>query len=325
MTENWYPVLRAAKLKSKPRRVIVSGEALVIFRTDEGLACLRDMCPHRAASLSRGKVTGNDIQCPYHGWSFNREGRCTHIPLLEGTLPRYKVPRWDICESDGLIFVCRDAAKAPAIIRPLWDDQPKVSVILESDATTTLVDAVENVLDPIHTLFVHKGLIRGGGGAATPVSLSAGIHGGEVVMRYSGEEQQNGLLSRLLEGQRSHAINRFANPGVISLEYWGKERLNLVATFYFTPQSETRYKGFAIMTGPRQWGFGYLKAGLFLAIMRKVINQDLATMKDATENWLNAGRPAFANSELDILRPLISRVAAGQTGDVEDVTLSLML
>lgn len=326
MTQDyWYPVLKASKLKKKPVRVVVNDVALVVFRTSAGLGCLRDMCPHRAASFSGGAVVADTVQCPYHGWQFDRQGHCAHIPLLEGDLPKYRVPSWDICERDGLIFICRDAKNAPPIVPPVWDDQPKVSCILESDATTTLVDAVENVLDPIHTLFVHKGLIRGGSDSRTQVKLSAQVQDGQVIMRYKGEDQQDGLLSRLLEGERSHAINRFAMPGIVSLEYWGPEKLNLVTTLYFTPESENSFKGFAIMTGPKQGGFGYVKALLFLAIMRRVINQDLAIMKDASENWVAAGCPRHANSPLDILRPMIEQVAKGNTGSVPEQTITLRL
>lgn len=325
MDNQWYAVLRASKLKRKPVRVLLHGEALVVFRTSKGLACLRDMCPHRAASLSGGEVVEDTLQCPYHGWRFNGEGNCTHIPLLEGELPKRLVRRWDACESDGLIFVCRDAKTAKPIARPLWDHQPKVSKILESQAVTTMVDAVENVLDPIHTLFVHKGLIRGEGKQASEVALSAEISDGCLIMRFDGEEEQDGLLSRLLEGKRSHAISRFENPGVVSLEYWGFGKLNLVTTFYFTPETATTIKGFAIMTGPRQYGFGYLKAMLFLLIMRKVINQDLAIMEDAMTNWLAAGQPPHAASPLDILRPLIETVLVGASRDVAPKTLVLKL
>jgi phenylpropionate dioxygenase-like ring-hydroxylating dioxygenase large terminal subunit len=324
-TDYWYPVLKAAKLKKKPIRVVVNGDALVVFRTKDGLGCLRDMCPHRAASFSGGAVVDDTVQCPYHGWQFDRQGQCAHIPLLEGERPKYRVPSWDIREVSGLIFVCRDAQKAPPIQQPMWDDQPKVSCILESDATTTLVDAVENVLDPIHTLFVHKGLIRGGSSSRTEVKLSARVKDGQVIMRYKGEDQQDGLLSRLLEGERSHAINRFAMPGVVSLEYWAPQKLNLVTTLYFTPVSENTFKGFAIMTGPKQGGFGYIKALLFLAIMRRVINQDLEIMKDAHQNWVAAGRPRHANSPLDILRPMIEHVAQGNTNPIPEQSITLRL
>ena len=304
----WHPVLRSKTLKQKPVRVTLHGQNLVVFRTQTGLACLNDMCPHRAASFSKGEVIGDNVVCPYHGWQFNQKGHCTSIPLHNGAVPARRVPSYDICEQDGLIYITKDASKARPVPAAVWDHQPRVQRLLENTATTTLADAVENVLDPIHTFFVHKGLIRGASGQPTQVRISTRIENGDLVMRFDGEEQQNGLLSRLLEGPRSHAIGRFSMPGVVDLEYWGPERLNLVTTLYFTQEHELQYKGFARMTGPKQYGFGYLKTLLFLPIMQKVISQDLVIMKNATENWVAAGRPAYAVSPLDFIRPYIDYV-----------------
>lgn len=326
MTGNhWHPVCQSGKLKRKPVRVWLNGDALVLFRTTSGIACLHDMCPHRGASFSKGHVRGDDIECPYHGWRFSREGRCTAIPLLSGELPRRMVRAFDVAESGGLIFITRDKTQAGPVPKPVWDDQPPVSRILESHAVTTLADAIENVMDPIHTMFVHRGLIRGAAGPTNPVRLSAGIESGELVMRYRGEANQNGLLSRLLEPERTLAVNRFRMPGIVSLEYSGRRGFNLVTTLYFTRENDLLVKGFAILTGPRQWGLGYLKSLLFLTIMRKVISQDLAIMKDATDNWNRTGRPPHAHSPLDILRPLIDRLIDGETGDVQSQEITLDL
>lgn len=322
---HWYPVLRVKKLGKKPVRVMVNNVALVVFRTRDGIACLRDMCPHRCASLSKGKVVDDDIACPYHGWQFNDQGQCTKIPLHEGELPNRRVAKYDVCESHGLIFVTRDARIAAPLVLPTWDGQPKVQKILQSRAICTLADAVENVLDPIHTMFVHKGLIRGAGGDTNRVRITVAIENDALVMRFSGEENQNGILSKLLEGERSHAIGRFRMPGVVDLEYWGPERLNLVTTLYFTPEREHQYRGFAIMTGPRQKGFGVLKSLVFLPLMRKVIAQDLAIMEDATSNWDAAGRPKYAQSDLDILRPFIEAVIDATGADMAPKEISLDL
>lgn len=321
----WQPVLLSRKLGRKPVRIWLQGEALVLYRTRSGIACLRDMCPHRGASLSKGRVRAGEIECPYHGWRFGHDGRCTAIPLLEGDLPKRMVQAFDAAESHGVIFVSRNGADAGPLPLPVWDGQPSVSRILESHAVTTLADAVENVIDPIHTLFVHRGLIRGAAGPTSSVRLSAGIENGELVMRYRGEARQNGLLSRLLEPERTLAVNRFRMPGMVSLEYSGKRGFNLVTTLYFTPESDLKIKGFAIMTGPRQRGLGYLKSILFLAIMRKVISQDLAIMQDAAENWNRTGRQPHANSPLDILRPLIERLISGETDDVPAKEIALDL
>lgn len=322
---DWHPVLRAKRLGAKPIRVTVHGQALAVFRTPTGIAALADRCPHRSASLSGGRVVGDAVECPYHGWRFDASGRCSQIPLADTCNSAFKTRAWRACEAHGLIFVSRNADPDTPPPAPVWDDQPKVSRILESHAHATLADAAENVLDPVHTLFVHRGLIRGGGGPTSRVTMEAGIEAGVLVLRYHGEEHSNGLMSRLLERKRSHAVSRFSRTGVVSLEYWGHKGLNLVTTLYFTPEDDTHLRGFAVMTGPRQFGIGWLKALLFVPLMRHVIRQDLAIMANATQNWEQAGRPPHAQGPLDILRPLIEQVLAGETGDVpaQQITLDI--
>ena len=37
-------------------------------------------CPHRLASLAYGRVDDEGIRCPYHGWKFDRTGKCLEQP-----------------------------------------------------------------------------------------------------------------------------------------------------------------------------------------------------------------------------------------------------
>ncbi len=61
------------------------GKELVLFRTDDGIACLEDSCPHRGAALSEGKVRDGEIICPWHGWRFVLDsGECSTLP---GSMP----------------------------------------------------------------------------------------------------------------------------------------------------------------------------------------------------------------------------------------------
>ncbi len=86
------------------------GRDLVIFRGQDGRVGVLDAyCPHLGAhlyvavplivvvciTLTRahcvsgigGKVAGNCIQCPFHGWSFDRDGQCKSIPYSDGDIP----------------------------------------------------------------------------------------------------------------------------------------------------------------------------------------------------------------------------------------------
>ena len=69
------------ELKDAPVRSKALGQVFVLFRDEQGQAyCLADTCLHRGGSLSSGKLVGNRIQCPYHGWQYNGDGQCGHRP-----------------------------------------------------------------------------------------------------------------------------------------------------------------------------------------------------------------------------------------------------
>jgi phenylpropionate dioxygenase-like ring-hydroxylating dioxygenase large terminal subunit len=83
LRRSWQPVARLEDLRDGPQRAILLGEALAVFLTESGeAAVVADRCAHRGALLSMGKVCGESIQCPYHGWEWSGEGACTRIPSL---------------------------------------------------------------------------------------------------------------------------------------------------------------------------------------------------------------------------------------------------
>ena len=80
----WYVAADLSEITDKPKHVMVLGQKLVIFRDKENkIACLSDICVHRGASLSKGRVVDGCVECPYHGWRFNGEGVATKIPAQE--------------------------------------------------------------------------------------------------------------------------------------------------------------------------------------------------------------------------------------------------
>ena len=66
-----------------------TGENLVVFRTGAGKACVLDAyCPHLGANLGiGGRVVGDCIECPFHGWQFDgHDGKCTRVPYAEKSM-----------------------------------------------------------------------------------------------------------------------------------------------------------------------------------------------------------------------------------------------
>jgi len=84
-TNTWYPVCLSESIKSQETLVPfnLKGQPWVLFMNNEGkVGCIKDTCSHRACPLSLGKVNKDTgcIQCPYHGWEYDKDGKCTDMP-----------------------------------------------------------------------------------------------------------------------------------------------------------------------------------------------------------------------------------------------------
>ncbi len=80
---------------------VTVGERLVaLFRTDEGVFALDDICSHEYSRLSEGDVWAGEVYCQKHGSRFNlRTGKVTGLPA---TLP---VGTWDVKVENGEIWI----------------------------------------------------------------------------------------------------------------------------------------------------------------------------------------------------------------------------
>lgn len=80
----WYGVLESTSLKAG-ESVYLSclGQHFVVYRTESNNVFVLDAyCPHLGANLGiGGRVVGDNIECPFHRWSFRgTDGKCTSIP-----------------------------------------------------------------------------------------------------------------------------------------------------------------------------------------------------------------------------------------------------
>ena len=68
----------------------VLDQPLVIVRNTEGdLRAFYNVCPHRAAVVAHGRGNRKSLQCKYHGWTYDLNGRLLRAPEFEG------VKNWD--------------------------------------------------------------------------------------------------------------------------------------------------------------------------------------------------------------------------------------
>ncbi|MBI1732167.1 MAG: aromatic ring-hydroxylating dioxygenase subunit alpha [Gammaproteobacteria bacterium] len=158
----WYPLLRAKKLKQgKAIGVTFAGEPIVLVRTVAGRAfALEDRCAHRQVPLSAGVVNGEQIQCCYHGWTYDCTGRCVNIPYIgRNEIAPRGVRGYPCREEYGLIWLFPgDAAQAdnahfPEV--PAWRDPAYKTRYLDHEVDCHYSFLHENLMDMNHQ-FLHR-------------------------------------------------------------------------------------------------------------------------------------------------------------------------
>ena len=321
-TSSWYAVALSRAVSRTPHRVLIAGQAFVIFRSGGALRCLTDRCPHRFAPLSLGRVVEDTIECPYHGWRFDGTGRCRAVPGLLEPVPNVVVPPHAVREANGLVYISPEAARGepyPGVL----SGPGTVSSVVENRVRSSLIDVAENILDATHTHFTHSGILRGLSSRRYNVKVTVTGGDGWVEARYEGEPRQEGIISRLLEGERSISVGRFIAPGVAELEFWGRDRINLSTTFHLRQEDDEHVHGFGVLAGPMQGGLGYLKAVLFKPLFHIALRQDQTILTVARQNRLPNAKPVVGR--LDILRPHIEAILRGERPSVADAPTELTM
>lgn len=139
------------------------GKDLVLFRTEDGFPQVFDAhCPHLGAHLGYGgKVEGNTLRCPFHGWCFDIEGHCVQVPYSNKMAPKAQLKSLPVCEVNGLIMVYYHAqAELPSWHIPelpewnLSDWTPFQRRIWK--IRTHPQEMGENGLDTAHLLWLHE-------------------------------------------------------------------------------------------------------------------------------------------------------------------------
>jgi len=98
----WYPLTWSRNVTRQLASHRLLGTDLVVYRTEAGgVVALDDVCPHRLAPLSMGKLKGDAVECGYHGMTFGADGRCIRIPGQKVIPANAKVPSYPLHEKMG--------------------------------------------------------------------------------------------------------------------------------------------------------------------------------------------------------------------------------
>lgn len=197
------------------------GQDLVIWRSEAGKICVMDAyCLHMGGHLAvgppglehqDGKVMGDTVMCPWHGWQWDAEGKNTHIPNSSTCNKYARLKVWHSQEIYGrFIMIWHDSLGR----EPFWDlpeipelDKPdeyylephQVATQVNKDVHYPLPMFVENFADGAHVKFVH------GSEIATMEFYET-----------DGPIWKSGVIVEYLSRK-----SRYANVGKIMAEGWG--------------------------------------------------------------------------------------------------------
>lgn len=314
----WLPICAVKELGKKPIRRRLHGLPLVIFEARDGPAVLVDRCPHRNVALSKGHVDQGAIVCPYHGWTFERDGTCSKVPGAEPT-DRLCAKAFPVRVENGLVFTNTSDTPRDFIPLPYPINDPGFDHwVWPSTYRGGLVDGMENLLDPAHPHTMHPRIV-----GRNPVRVKVDVvreqTSDTVTCTYHEGTRKRGMLAALLEGERSQGLGRFTGPTTCQIGFIGKNGPRLFTSAILSPQSNDEVQAFAIFSTPKGRLPAWLKGRALEAFHRPIIKEDQDMMAMQLDNLQAFGGPKYTAGPMDYIKPAMVQLMQGKTlPDQED-------
>jgi len=155
----WQPIALSSSLGAgKTLPVHVMGEKFTLYRGVSGTPYVVGFrCAHRSTQLTTGWVRDDSIQCMYHGWTYNGEGKCIARPGEDppGPAPRANIPSYPAREHLGLIYGWFGEGEAPDFPTLEFFKDEAVIENHALDFPANWFQTMENHFDETHIAFVH--------------------------------------------------------------------------------------------------------------------------------------------------------------------------
>ena len=199
----WVPIGSSSALSGLgPTRVKVMNVDLVVWSKSDGggerqqqqqWSVMRDVCSHKFAALSQGRVNPQTscIECPYHGWQFQHDGKLSCIPQMEESnmplsaalVDKASVESYPVHTTGDLIWAFlpteMHGESFPKEVLPekyYYNGLPREVetnanfAVLELPASYDMM--LENSFDPSHFAFAHHGVIASREEDAGPIDIT---------------------------------------------------------------------------------------------------------------------------------------------------------
>lgn len=175
---SWYVAGWSKNFDNSLRSLEIVGLRIVLYRASTGkLTALEDRCPHRLLPLSKGKLVDDNIQCGYHGMTFNGAGTCVRVPGQDNTPERANVHAFPIEERHGVVWIWMGDPNLtdpdtifdiPEMSNDIWHIHHGGQLHIRAH----YLNVAENLVDPAHVSFVHPTTLGNAASENVPVHVS---------------------------------------------------------------------------------------------------------------------------------------------------------
>lgn len=159
----WYAVEQSSRLaKGQVIETKFWGRSIAVFRGQDGrVRAVENRCAHRQLKITNGQVVDCKLVCPYHGWSYDGDGKA-HIPhdLFGKKDPSLRIATVPVRERYGLVFIFPGDPELSTVrdipsIPELEGAKPWPHCIVQFDCPGHHSMLLDNVSDFTHG-FLHR-------------------------------------------------------------------------------------------------------------------------------------------------------------------------
>ena len=176
---HWYVASYSRDITRNPLARWLLDEPVVLYRKENGqVNALEGRCAHRHFPLAEGRLVGDNLECPYHGFTYGPDGQNVRIPSQERPSAKCRIKSYPVVERWRWVWIWMgdpDLAD-PAMIpnhEEIGLDNPDLITdeVLHEEVGARYQLIHDNLMDLTHVGFLHQNTLGGGSEASASAKV----------------------------------------------------------------------------------------------------------------------------------------------------------
>ncbi|MEQ9586795.1 MAG: Rieske (2Fe-2S) protein [Parvibaculaceae bacterium] len=158
--ENWYPVCLADEiLDGEIHGFAFLDGRVIVYRPahNQPIRVMSAFCRHLGVDLSVGRLVGDRVQCAYHHWQYDQDGKCVATAVGDDAPDRAKLFAFPTEERFGIVWAYNGETPAYEVphFQGFEEDELTVSALRSVEMPTDPFVLYSNSMDIQHLISVH--------------------------------------------------------------------------------------------------------------------------------------------------------------------------